>query len=596
MTTYTGQDVYALIISGAKNVVVNELNLNKINVFPVPDGDTGTNLSLTMNMVIQNTPLEQEASRQSHEIASVAINHAYGNSGMIFAQYLNGFAEAVKEKSSLSAQDIAQAFKVAAERAFSSVAQPKDGTILTVMNIWAQIWQSKEAHDLELLFEEALESLRKGVENTKHQLKVLKDNNVVDAGAMAFFYFMEGMHRFLKTRNLDDLVFESSHLDLITEPLSTPELGQYRFCTQFLLRSSKTNLESLTEHLKKYGDSLVINQTGDAFSIHLHTNQAAQVMKDLLQLGVVTSHKVDDMFLQSGMIHQAQARMAIITDSIADIPAEYVDTHHLVVMPLNIIIDSIVYMDKVTMLSQDFYQHLDDYQLNPSSSQPTLSAIERTFKQVLGNYDEVIAIFVSAQMSGTYNNVKKVLDKLDLKDKKVEIIDSKLNSVAQGLLVKEALRLKSEQASFETIVQHLYDLRERIKIFVSVKDLKYMLRGGRVSKVQGFVLSKLKLQPVISIDEQGKGIIPYKSLSQKSAVKSILKAIKQDYENKGIDEYALVYADDPKDLDGFKQKIEDILGKAPAYIESISPIVGLNAGKGAFAVGYITSMQTKSKI
>jgi uncharacterized protein len=192
--------------------------------------------------------------------------------------------------------------------------------------------------------------------------------------------------------------------------------------------------------------------------------------------------------------------------------------------------------------------------------------------------------------------VKKVLDKLDLKDKKVEIIDSKLNSVAQGLLVKEALRLKSEQASFETIVQHLYDLRERIKIFVSVKDLKYMLRGGRVSKVQGFVLSKLKLQPVISIDEQGKGIIPYKSLSQKSAVKSILKAIKQDYENKGIDEYALVYADDPKDLDGFKQKIEDILGKAPAYIESISPIVGLNAGKGAFAVGYITSMQTKSKI
>ena len=588
MTTYTGQDVYALIISGAKNVVVNELNLNKINVFPVPDGDTGTNLSLTMNMVIQNTQKEQEASKQSHEIASVAINHAYGNSGMIFAQYLNGFAEAIKEKSILNAQDIAQAFNVAAERAFSSVAQPKDGTILTVMNIWAQIWQSKEAHDLELLFEEALEKLRKGVENTKQQLKVLKDNNVVDAGAMAFFYFMEGMHRFLKTRNFDDLVFESSHLELISEPLLTPEVGQYRFCSQFLLRSSNVKIETLTKQLSDFGDSLVINQTGDAFSIHLHTNEAAQVMKHLLQLGVVTSHKVDDMFLQSSMIHKAQARTAIITDSIADIPAEYIDTHHLVVMPLNIIVDSVVYMDKVTMVSKDFYQHLDDYRLNPSSSQPNLATIERVFKQVLAHYDEVIAIFVSSQMSGTYNNVKKVIDRMDLGQKKVEIIDSKLNSVAQGLLVKEALRLKSDQVDFETMVHHLNDVKKRIKIFVSVKDLKYMLRGGRVSKVQSLVLSKLKLQPVISIDEQGKGIIPYKSLSQKSALKAILKTIKHDLDTKGIVEYALVYADNRSDLDGLKLALEEMIGQAPSYIESISSIVGLNAGKGAIAVAYIT--------
>ncbi|MBN2876415.1 MAG: DegV family protein, partial [Bacilli bacterium] len=124
-------------------------------------------------------------------------------------------------------------------------------------------------------------------------------------------------------------------------------------------------------------------------------------------------------------------------------------------------------------------------------------------------------------------------------------------------------------------------------IFVSVKDLKYMLKGGRVSKVQGFVLSKLKLQPVISIDEEGKGIIPFKSLTQKSAVKSILKVVKKDMETTGIERYALVYADDPNDLTEFKASLVKIIGKEPEYIEMISPIVGLNAGKGAFAVGYI---------
>ncbi len=587
MTTYSGQDVYALLISGAKNVVVNELNLNKINVFPVPDGDTGTNLSLTMNMVIQSVSPKSDVSEQSQEIATMALSHAYGNSGMIFAQYLNGLAEAFKEKAHVNALDFIEAFKLASDYALASVAQPKDGTILTVMRTWAQTWESKGHTDFEVIFEDVLESLKHGVEKTKTQLKVLKDNNVVDAGAMAFFYFMEGMHRFLKTRNLDDMVFEASHLDLITEPLASMEVGEYRYCTQYLLKST-VDVDSLSKHLTSYGDSLVINKKSDTLSIHVHTNDPAKLMKDLMRYGVISSHKVDDMVLQAHMIHKKKSPIAIITDSIADIPKDYADENHLVVMPLNIIVDSVVYMDKVTMLAEDFYQHLDDYQLNPSSSQPTLVNIERVFKQVLANYDEVIGIFVSSQMSGTYNNVKKVLSTMDLSNKKVEIIDSRVNSIAQGLLVKEALKLKAESAPFESIVSHLNEARERLKIFVSVKDLKYMLRGGRVSKVQGFVLSKLKLQPVISIDEQGKGIIPYKSLTQKSAVKSILKAVEVDMKEKGIEDYALVYADNPADIDAFKASVQAIIKKDPAYIESISPIVGLNAGKGAFAIGYIT--------
>ena len=190
-------------------------------------------------------------------------------------------------------------------------------------------------------------------------------------------------------------------------------------------------------------------------------------------------------------------------------------------------------------------------------------------------------------MSGTFNNIKRALEKLDLEGKRVELIDSKSNSVSEGLLVREALLMKRDGKSFDEIIDKLNTIIPNLRIYVSVLDLKYMLKGGRVSKVTGFVLSKLKLQPVISIDSDGKGIIPFKSLNQKSAIKSILKTIKKDMLDSGIDKYALVYADNPDDLNEFKQSVTSILGKDPEYIESISPIVGLNAGKGAFAIGYI---------
>jgi uncharacterized protein len=592
MKIIDGQELYAYIISGAKNVVVNEVNLNKINVFPVPDGDTGTNLSLTMNMIIQGANKLNGVGEQSHHIASLALNNAYGNSGMIFAQYFHGFAQAFSDKATISAQELVKGFSSGFEKAFSSVSQPKEGTVLTVMNLWSQSWEKHMSDNFENVFEDVLKQLKQGVEDTKQQLKILKDNNVVDAGAMAFFYFMEGVLRFIKTRNLDDINFEAATLELVDEIMMSAEVGDYRYCAQYLVNTT-TSPNEFQNILQGVGDSCVVNGMDGVVSIHIHTNEPQEIMKTCVSLGHVISHKVDDMWLQANMIHKPISKTAIITDSIADIPKSLADSQHCVVFPLNIIIDSVVYMDKITMTSSDFYQHMDDYTLNPSSSQPTVSSVERLFKSVLQHYDEVIGIFVSSQMSGTYNTMQKALGNLNLEGKKVKLIDSKANSIAQGLVVMKALELKEAGHTFEEIVSQLEDIIERVKIYVSVKDLKYMIKGGRVSKVTGMVLSKLKLQPVISIDSTGKGIIPYKSFSQKSAVKSILKALKKDHQEFGVERYALVYADNPHDLDDFQTQIKSILNLDPDYIESISPIVGLNAGKGAFAIGYITKKEVR---
>jgi len=167
------------------------------------------------------------------------------------------------------------------------------------------------------------------------------------------------------------------------------------------------------------------------------------------------------------------------------------------------------------------------------------------------------------------------------------LIDSKVNSVAQGMLVKEAALLREEGLSLEEIAEEIQKKIPKTHIYVSVKDLKYMIRGGRVSKVQGIILSKLKLKPVVSIDEKGKGSIFAKTLSIKSAERAMLKKIKKDMEEFTIEKYSMVYADDPRVMDRFVSKVEKIIGKKPEYIDSISPIVGLNAGNGTFAIGYI---------
>jgi DegV family protein with EDD domain len=341
------------------------------------------------------------------------------------------------------------------------------------------------------------------------------------------------------------------------------------------------------ELLKDEGDSLVVTNNDDYVQIHIHTNDPAKIMIDLVAVGTVTTHKVDDMQLQTNMLYKPISKIAIITDSIADLPKEIVDKYQITVIPLNLIVESTVYSDKVTMTPEYFYKSLDRFKMNPTSAQATPDTIERIVNGVLKNADSILGIFVSSKMSGTFDNISRVIDKMGIKNKKIALIDSKLNSVAQGMLVKEAALLREEGLSLEEIAEEIQKKISKTHIYVSVKDLKYMIRGGRVSKVQGIILSKLKLKPVISIDEKGKGSIFAKTLSIKSAEKAMLKKIRKDMEEFTIEKYSMVYADDPRVMDRFVSKVEKIIGKKPEYIDSISPIVGLNSGNGTFAIGYI---------
>ena len=208
----SGFELFSAFSSGGLEVIRQKTYLNSINVFPVPDGDTGSNLSSTMRSILENTLVSHSAGRTLHSMAEAALSGARGNSGIIFAQFMNGMSETLKGLHSITIEEFSGAVSNAARRAYEAINNPVEGTMLTVMREWAET-VSRIHHSADSFADlfhnsmhEATESLRK----TPERLKVLKTAKVTDAGAEGFVDFLRGIIEFFSTGNTVEYSAETS--------------------------------------------------------------------------------------------------------------------------------------------------------------------------------------------------------------------------------------------------------------------------------------------------------------------------------------------------------------------------------------------------
>lgn len=180
-------------------------------------------------------------------------------------------------------------------------------------------------------------------------------------------------------------------------------------------------------------------------------------------------------------------------------------------------------------------------------------------------------------------------EKLETEGYPVRVVDTRLNSAAQALVVLEAARAAAAGARFDDVVRTAEQARDRTKIFVGVHTLRYMVRGGRVSRLKGVAAAALNLKPVVTLDAAGRGAAFGKAFSQKGAVRKILDTVSRIHTEHGIARYAVVHAAAPDQAEVFAKQLEAIVGIPPEYIMEISPIVGSHAGKGALAVAVMES-------
>ncbi len=306
-----GSHLKLMIIKSKEQIERKKDYLDTINVFPVPDGDTGMNMFLTISRIVEeldSAPDPLTIGEAAKRIAKGAFIGAKGNSGVILSQFLMGFCKQLEKNDTLSPQEFAVALNRGAEKAYNAVVNPREGTILTAIReaaTRANKVVSNSTADWDDLFVEIYDAATKATLETPDHLPLLKEKGVVDAGAQGFVYMLKAW--------LDVVGVDQNRLDTITKEINLLEKHvsakpsdleeiQFQYCTEYVMAKPKSSPQELSQKLKQYGDSIELIEDTDYIKIHLHTNDPNAVLEKLEKYAPVQLVKKDD------MIHQANLR------------------------------------------------------------------------------------------------------------------------------------------------------------------------------------------------------------------------------------------------------------------------------------------------
>ncbi|MBN2595378.1 DegV family protein [Labilibaculum sp.] len=586
-----GKFLYYAFIAGGNQILQNQVEINRINVFPVNDKDTGTNLASTIRSVIDNIEPDKSYKTTVNNIADAALMGARGNSGVIFAQFLHGLSRETLNKPIINLREFAESVNKSIPYIYDAVANPVEGTMLTVIKEWSDFLTTKKdaIHDFKNVIIDSVVVLEKSLAETTLKLKVLNKSKFVDAGAKGFVLFIKGIIEFIKKQNIRNLVVESKEsISLIhTEEISDNEIT-HRFCTEAIIKNLTGSKTELQNRLSKNGDSVVVAGSENICRIHVHTNHPAELFHQLKDMGTITFQKVDDMVRQQEVAAKRKWNIALVTDSTCDLSQELIDFYQIHVVPVNLNFGDNHYLDKVTIQPNQFYDLLETHAEFPKTSQINEQAFTNLYSHLASHYDAVIAVHLTSQFSGTYGNSAKAGERIKKEfNKPVHVIDSKNLSGALGLLVLKTAQNIEIGESLESLVESLEKDVIQSKIFVSVRDLKYMIRGGRVSKPKGIIASALGLNPVISMDENGKSVLFGKTFSQKASLNKIYRHIKKISAGKTLWNYIILHAHNPQGALETEEKMKQMTGKTPVSVVDISPVIGMHAGNGAIAISLL---------
>ncbi len=310
--TINGAMLKSMILTSAKLLEINRANIDALNVFPVPDGDTGTNMSLTFQSAIKE--LINCQSNKVEDIAEAvskgALRGARGNSGVILSQVLRGFCSTLRKSEEIDTKLFTQALVSGAEIAYGAVSKPKEGTMLTVARMVAEHAQSirSKCKDFETFLPELISAGNDAVELTPSLLPVLKKAGVVDAGGKGLMCFYEGMYKALIGESVSEgmVVSTETSTETLMEHADIMNLGniEFAYCTEFFIINLKkkttiADIERLRETLMGIGDSVIVIGDLEFVKVHVHTNKPGMALTKALELGELDRLKIENMLEQN---------------------------------------------------------------------------------------------------------------------------------------------------------------------------------------------------------------------------------------------------------------------------------------------------------
>jgi DegV family protein with EDD domain len=463
--------------------------------------------------------------------------------------------------------------------------------MLTVIREMAEFIYSSWSRfsDFNNLLKASYEVLKRSLHDTTAKLAILEKNHVVDAGAKGFVLFIEGILEFIESRNIKELVTSGSTSEYTSfNAEKVDESLNFRYCTEAVVKDCRTDKKSLSDILERFGDSIVIAGSDRIRRLHVHTNSPSGLFEDLRAAGTVTFQKADDMLRHTETVNNRKWQIALVTDSTCDLRQELFDQYQINMVPINISFGENQYLDKITLQPGQFYSLLKSEEAFPKTAQVNESTFINLYSHLATYYDSVIAVHLSDKLSGTYYSSHRAAKKISREfGKPIAVINSRNLSGALGLIVLKTAQAIEAGLPHEKIACLAEKWVKKTRIFVSVRTLKYLVRGGRVSASRGIIAKILNINPIVSVDETGKATMFDRAFSQKSSMKKVLGHIKKIADCHSVWNYVVLHANNPKAAEWYADKMRNLTGKEPVSVVNISPVIGANAGVGAASVALL---------
>ncbi|HSG82827.1 MAG TPA: DegV family protein, partial [Gemmatimonadota bacterium] len=525
-----------LFLAGSEHVLFHRDELDRINVFPVPDGDTGTNLALTFRGMSEAVESHHDASvgDMAARLADAGVLAARGNSGMMMSHFFLGFAEGLGSLARAGAEELAAAMRRAVDSLYQAVDKPREGTILTVVRETAEAVEqvSTRVPNLEGLARWMLDAARDSLARTPDLLPVLREANVVDAGAQGFVHFLEGMVSLVDGGGgrMPVMVTGAPLRDAAAEAEYPDNGGRaFRYCTEYVVRGKPLpEQRQLADAVRDRGDSLIVTRAQSLAKVHIHTDDPKGVGSALASLGgTVEQVKAEDMREQHrGRRKKMKNRLALVTDTTCDLPPELIIEHDITIVPLTVMFGDESFLDQVDITHEEFLARLTDpEQPQPTTSQPSPLHLERAFARAAEHAEEVLGIFVSGRLSGTLGQARAVASRFA--DAETTIYDGRSASLGLGLKVLKAAELSREGRDVPEIVQELDRVSDRSGLLLTVDTMKYLSRSGRVGAGKAFLGMLFHLKPILGLDREGAVIPVDRVVGREALMPRVLELLRQ---------------------------------------------------------------------
>jgi uncharacterized protein len=595
ITYVDGPRLARSLLAAADWVAAGREEINRINVFPVPDGDTGTNFSLTLRAVADAMKALGDASlpETARTVAQAAVLGARGNSGMMLAHFLLGFTDALGDRAIATAPDIARAIRSGADRLYQSLDDPREGTILTVAREAAIAAEpvARSSPDIGAFMRQLLHEGEAALARTPELMQVLKDAGVVDAGGKGFVRMLEGVVRYIKgdpilpSGEIADSPSNGGYLPAATVDVAAER--DFQFCTEVLVRGEQLPAANeVRSAMHAFGGSTVVAVVGDILKIHVHTDTPEAVFSYAARWGRVDVTKAQDMRVQHRRLaHPERRAVAVLTDTSADLPDGVLDRYGITMVPLQVVFGTATFRDRVELRPEEFYQRLRTSPELPTTSQPAPADFIRAFRDAQEEAEEIVAVLLGSSLSGTFAAAQAAIRAGGLLG--MHLVDSRSASLGVGLLALRGAELAEAGWTAARIAAELHRLREQSGMLLTVDRYDNLLRSGRISRSKAWLAGMLDLKPILSLDAAG-NVVPVERVRGRDNLEARVLAVldRRLTPRPKVVRFGVAHADAPGVAQRIAGVLEDRYHPRDCLVTLATGVLGTHVGPGAWGIFY----------